>query len=535
MPNQSVPTIFFTLFLLLTGTVTNCLFAQNPVNILEADSIVGGMVKGERVQKILGNVHVQTQNFELFSDSAYQFVDKSEIKAFGNIQINTPEEHIWADSLTYFTDVDFSRLRGRVIIETDSTTLFGKSVDYRFTTKVAHFIDQIRLEDQRGILKADSGFYFREADSAEFRGHVQLADSTQYIEGDSLFSNRSSDYYELYGDIFANDKENNTLLKGDYLEADSTGRRILEGNAWLRNVNTDTVQTAETDADSAVVLSDTTTVTPDSLVTAADAVDSEGNPDEEGNATSIPDEQSHVKSDTTHIRAKKIHLMRQETPADTSSIIDAYHNVRIWSNKFAAISDTAKYNDRTQTFELWSNSIAWHKQIQLTGPYIKVILINGDIDRLISHTDVFITQEDTTIDRLNQLKGDSLITYFEEGEISEMHLNGNTRLLRYTKNELQQPDGGLISTAPKSIFYFENGELYEFKHSGALQGDYLPESKSLADRRLEGFSWNPEIRPLRPKEKMKPRFPPISEEPLFELPRRYLEHLKKKEESDSLP
>ncbi|MDZ7680737.1 MAG: OstA-like protein [Fodinibius sp.] len=111
----------------------------------------------------------------------------------------------------------------------DSTTLFGNSVDYRFSTKVAHFLDEIRLEDQRGTLLANSGFYYREADSAEFRGQVQLADSLQYLEGDSLFSNRSNEYYELYGDIYGNDRENNSMIQGNYLESDSTGRRLLRG------------------------------------------------------------------------------------------------------------------------------------------------------------------------------------------------------------------------------------------------------------------------------------------------------------------
>src|SRR6056297_3325055 len=75
--------------------------AQNRVNILEADSIQGGQYEGERVQKILGDVHLQSENLEMYCDSAYQFVNKSEIRAFGNIQIETGTEKIWADTLKY--------------------------------------------------------------------------------------------------------------------------------------------------------------------------------------------------------------------------------------------------------------------------------------------------------------------------------------------------------------------------------------------------------------------------------------------------
>ncbi len=451
--------------------------AQNQVNILEADSIQGGQYEGERVQKILGDVHLQSQNMEMYCDSAYQFVNKNEIRAFGNIQIETETEKIWADTLRYYTNVDFSQLRGRVIIEADSTTLFGNSVDYRFTTKVANFLDEIRLEDQRGTLVADSGFYYREPDSAKFYGKVQLSDSLQYLEGDSLFSNRETKYYELYGDIFGDDRDNDSMIKGQYLEADSTGRRLLKGNAWLKSFQQDTADTTQTD--------------------------------------------------TTHIRAKTILSKEQRSETDTTAIVFGYENVRIWSPSFASVSDTSKYTDSTETFELWSNAKSWHKQVQLTGPYIRAKIINGDIDSLISHPRPFSVQQDTSINRLNQITGDTLHADFKEGSLNEIYVFGNSKLLRFTKNDQDEPDGAVDLSAPNIRIFFEDGELTRMKAIGTVNGSYLPESEQTKKRRLDGFSWNPEQRPQRPKEKMKRRFPPIREELFFELPHRFIRHLKK--------
>lgn len=450
--------------------------AQNQVNILQADSIQGGQYEGERVQKILGDVHLQSENMEMYCDSAYQFVNKNEIRAFGNIQINTETEKIWADTLRYYTNIDFSQLRGRVIIEADSTTLFGNSVDYRFTTKVANFLDEIRLEDQRGTLVADSGFYYREPDSAKFYGKVQLSDSLQYLEGDSLFSNRETKYYELYGDILGDDRENNSMIKGQYLEADSTGRRLLKGDAWLKSFQQDTADTTQ--------------------------------------------------ADTTHIRAKTILSKEQRTPTDTTTIVFGYDSVRIWSPSFSSVSDTSKYTDSTETFELWSNAKSWHKQVQLSGPYIRAKIMNGDIDSLISHPRPFSVQQDTSIDRLNQITGDTLHADFNDGSLSEIYVFGNSKLLRFTKNDQDEPDGAVDLSAPNIRIFFEDGELARMKAIGAVNGSYLPESEQTKTRRLDGFSWNPKQRPQRPKEEMKRRFPPIREELFFELPRRFIQHLK---------
>lgn len=460
---------------------------ERQVDILNASRIVGGTHEGEQVRRILDDVHLRHGDLEMYCDSAYQFIDKNEIRAFGNIEIDTGEEIIWTDSLTYYTDVDFSKLRGRVIIETDSSTLFGHSVDYRFSDKVAHFIDQIRLEDLRGTLKADSGYYYRAVDSVEFKGKVQIADSLQYLEADFLFGNRRKQYYEMHSQVYGYDRENNSMIKGEYLETDSTGRRLLREDAWLKNFEADTSDTTR---------SDTTRL-------------------------------DSTKADTTHIRAQTILSREQRSAADTTTITHGYGNVRIWSPDFSATADTSRYTDTTQTFELWSNARAWHDNVQLTGPYIKAILKDGNIDSLKSYPNPFSVQQDTSIDRLNQITGDTLHANFSEdtGALRQIHVFRNARLLRYIKNQQQESDGAIELSAPSIRITFLEGEVDSMIALGSNEGSRFPENEKTAERQLEGYSWTPEERPQKPKEPMNRRFPPIGDDLFFELPERYLEHL----------
>ncbi|MCW9706649.1 OstA-like protein [Fodinibius salsisoli] len=487
MLQSSVLSVLF----ILGISISNGFAQGKQVDILDASRIVGGTYEGEQVRRILGNVHLKHKDFEMYCDSAYQFVNQNEVRAFGNIEIDTGEEKIWTDALTYYTDVDFSELRGRVVMEADSTTLYGNSVDYRFSTKVAHFIDKIRLEDRRGTLRADSGYYYRAVDSVRFHGNVQLSDSLQYLEGDSLFSNRRKKYYELHSQVFGDDQENRSMLKGDYLEADSTGRRLVTGNAWLKNYEADTSATVNTLSDS----------------TQADSTSAE--------------------PDTTHIQARRILSQEFRTSTDTTAIIHAYEDVRVWSPDFSAISDTAQYTDSTETFELWSNAKAWHKQVQLTGPYIRAILEDGDIDSLKSYPQPFSVQQDTVIDRLNQITGDTLYADFNEGNLSQIYVFENAQLLRFTKNKQDSSDGAIDLSAPSIRIYFEGGELVKMLAKGSNSGSFLPENETTAERKLEGFSWNPDLRPQEPAQPMKRRLPPIPKKLFFELPPRYLIHLKR--------
>lgn len=464
--------IFSTYLLLLIAInfgTNKTLFAQTIVDIVSVETLDRSTTKdGEPIRKFY-NAELKTGGFTIVCDSAWQFLDKNEFRAFGNIQIDTPTETIWTDSLVYYNVLDFSELRGRVIIKQDSTLLFGNKVDFNFVTKVGNFLDEIRLEDNKnGILTALSGVYYQNQDSAEFRGNVQLVDSAQYVEGDSLFINRETEYIRLFDNLLVIDSTNNALLTGDYLEADSTGRRYLTGNGYLRRVETDSASST---------------------------------------------------SDTTHIFANQILLQKQ----DSTTIIDAYQSVNVWTEKFASLSDTLLYNSDSELFSLTGAPKAWNKNIQLTGPYIFVQLDSSEVKSLTSYPEPIAVQKDSITGRFNQIKGDSLIANFKNGDISEITIYPNSEVLYHITNDEGAADGAFESTSPKTILIFENGEMVEAKMT-KNQGLFLPEYTELQSRRLAGFVWTPEVRPLKPTHNPQPKYPAISLERPFKLPKRFTDN-----------
>jgi len=465
--------LIITLILLLNNP--GQLVAQSNVFIEKADRAEGVIIENENVRKLLGSVLLRTEEMTMRADSAYQFIDRNRIHAF-NIQIETEDETIWADTLFYDTLIDFSEFRGRVIIESATNTVFSEMIDVAAPLDLAIFRAPVRFEDDSGVLLAESGFYYQEADSAIFKGSVQLSDTTQYLEADSLFMNRSKDLYEMHSRVFADDFEEKVTFSGDYLLADSSGYRLLTGNdAWLMEV-------------------------------------------------------SESETDTTHLLAKKIEL--QET--DSTSLMDAYQQVRIWSTKFSAIADTANYSDDEELFKLRGSPIVWQQGLQLTGPYIEATLDDGDIKFLKSYPRPIIVQEDTATGRLNQMTGDTLKAYFEAGELDSMIVFDNSEIIFHQKDEGGEPDGLMeMVAAGSSTMLFENGEFDFFKALSNINGTYIPESEGGTDRKLDNFQWNPERKPERPRRQM-PRLPAIPEDPFFEFPPRYLQYIADREaEADS--
>ena len=439
---------------------------QSLVNIHQADRAEGGIINGENVRKLLGNVILSTDEMNMEADSVYQFVDRQRLQGF-NIQIETENEIIWADTLYYNTLTDYSELRGRVIIQSENNIVFSDNMDVALSLELIIFSDPVRFEDERGTLLAESGLYYQDVDSAAFRGNVQLADSTQYLESDSLFMNRQKDLYELFGRVYAEDFEDNVIFSGDYLYADSAGYRLLTGDdAWLMEL-------------------------------------------------------SDNEADTTHLLAKKIELLE----TDTTSIMDAFENVRIWSTKFTAVADTALYRDHEDKFELRSNPKLWQKNIQLTGPVIEAHLENDDIRFLSSYPRPIAVQEDTLTGRLHQMAGDTLHAYFSDGVVERIVVFDESEIIFHQRNENEEPDGLIELIAQgSSTMYFLDGEFDFFRAERNIDGSYLPESPQNVNRQLDNFSWNPEQKPRRPMIQI-PRLPAIPEERPFELPPRYVRYL----------
>ncbi|TVR27603.1 MAG: hypothetical protein EA390_13675 [Balneolaceae bacterium] len=460
-----------TLILLLLSSLTFfvaaplSIQAQSLVTIHQADRAEGGVVDGESVRKLLGNVILSTEEMTLEADSVYQFVGRNRLQGF-NVQIETDGEVIWADTLFHNTLTDFSELRGRVIVQSETNTVFSEAIDVNMPFDLAIFNRPVRFEDEKGTLLAESGLYYQRVDSAVFRGNVQLADSTQYLEADSLFMNRSADLYELFGRVYADDFEEKVTFTGDYLLADSTGYRLLTGSrAWMMEVN-------------------------------------------------------ESETDTTHLFAKTIELFE----SDTLSTMDSYEDVTIWTTKFSAVSDTARYRDDLDQFILRSEPILWQKNIQLTGPVIEAFLENDDVRFLSSYVRPIAVQEDTITGRLHQMTGDTLHAFFENGVIERIKVFENSEIIFHVKDEDEEPDGLIeLIAAGASTMIFLDGEFDFFKAEKNPDGSWLPENPANVDRKLENFRWDPEKKPARPMIQI-PRLPFITDERPFELPVKYVRY-----------
>ncbi|MDI6401565.1 OstA-like protein [Balneolaceae bacterium ANBcel3] len=438
--------------------------AQNRVRILHADLLEGTSTERDgRIRKLTGNVHIESDDFILYGDSAWQYLDQDKLHAYGNIEIKAGDRIILSDHATYDLISEIAWFDGRVIMQSDQALLFSNEAYYSFSTEIALFPESIRLEDQQGVLLADSGYYYNAIDSAIFRGHVQISDSLQYAEADSAFVRRGHDYYELHGEVYLEDLENQSLLTGSFVLADSTGYRRVEGGSFMRRIQTE-------------------------------------------------------EADTTYLWADWLEVMDRPSP---HSEFFAYEHVRIWNPSYQSVSDTVHYHEASDRLMLTGNARLWNDETQLSGPSIRLQFENDSLRYIHATGRPFAVQNTPSTGRKHQITGDTLLLSFEQQELKKIWSHPNGHILYFINDENDQPDGAIEIEASDISIHFSEGELYDVLAKENVDGVFIPEHSGIEENVLDGYLWEPELRPTDPDALPKRRFSPIPPERPFSLPKRY--------------
>src|SRR5690625_3786747 len=175
--------------------------AQERITIHNATRAEGGMVDGEPVRKLLGEVRLQADQTIIEADSAYQYEERNLIQGF-NIQIESENDIVWADTLYHNTLTGFSRLRGRVIVLSELNTLFSEPV--------RKLLGEVRLQADQTIIEADSAYQYEERNLIQ-GFNIQIESENDIVWADTLYHNTLTGFSRLRGRVIVL-SELNTLF-----------------------------------------------------------------------------------------------------------------------------------------------------------------------------------------------------------------------------------------------------------------------------------------------------------------------------------
>lgn len=496
----------------VTPTIQNVdRHSKGKVFLEKADKL--SLVEGQEYQLLTGNVMFRQGDMYMYCDSAHFYDQSNSLQAFGNVKMEQ------GDTLFVFADeLDYDGTKELAILYADEgkkVQLINKDVmletdvfEYDMSIDLGYYNVGGVLSDSLNILESLEGEYSPSTKDANFYVDVKLtsitSSDTLKIFSDTLSYNTDThiaelnSYSEIYnrdGVIFTtsgvyNTDENKADLyerslivtnKGNTLTADTLlyDRKLGIGEAFGNMLLTDSVRSMSIRGDYGFYnqLKDSSFVS--------------------GNAVIM----EYSEADTLFLHGETIRsfvLLEDSLDVDSAHVMVVYPKVRFYRSDLQGLCDSLSFKEKDSILYMHYNPIVWSGARQIFGNEIRVHFNDSTADWALL-PDFGFMAEHIDEEFYNQLSGNMMKAYFEDGKLIHMDVEGNVQGVTlpqesdYTYNKINIFESSTLAAD------FENNTIEMVKMWPAQNGKTVPLYLVKKDMiYLPKFKWY-EI--LRPKDK----------------------------------
>lgn len=473
---------------------------------------------------LVGHVKIRQGKTLLYGDSIILNTTLNTLENFGNVHINDADSvNIYANYLKYIGSTKKAYLRKKVRLTYGKGVLTTDSLDYDVNVKLGSFKNGGKLVRNKTVLTSTEGLYYGETRDVIFRKKVELIDPENNIITDTL-------EYNTYTQL-TNFLSPSKIITGTRVISTSNGNYntgTRKGYLYDRsNIDDSTYHfiADEMAVDDSLEMGE---FKGNAIYTSKDTLgfDLMANNIKANKqkstflATENPLLLIKQKKDTLYIAADTLYagkisdLKRKIPPArDSVGVItdttldkyfEAYHHVKIYSDSLQGKADSLFYSLSDSTIRLITNPIIWANDNQITGDTLYLFVKNKKPEQLYVFENAFAINKIDTTQNYNQLKGNKLNVWFEEGEIHKMSAKGNAENIYFPLDNDKNFIGVNHSNAQMIEVYFENTEPAKVVFKRQLIGKMTPLTQTpKEDLIIRGFKWQENLRPKSKFELMK--------------------------------
>lgn len=472
-------------------------FQKNKVFLEYADELIADEKATPNFQVLKGNVKFRKEGMFMYCDSAYFYEKNNSFDAFGNVKMEQGDTlFVYADFLYYNGDDEYAKLRNNVRLENKEVTLFTDSLDYDMIENLGYYFEGGKIVDEKNELTSVYGQYEPDTKEAQFLYDVELSNNKYVMQTDTLHYNTNTKIAKIVGfttivsdsNIIYTSKgwyntakeiatlynrsilvgKNNERLTGDTIFYD---RNIGYGEAFGRMELTDSVHCTIIDGDY-------------------------GYHNEKKNysyATRRARVREFSQKDTLYLHADTI---KTYVDVDTMRIMVAYPKVRFFRSDIQGLCDSMSMEERDSVLKMFKHPIIWTGARQIFGNEIYVHLNDSTVDSAELPNTAFVAEHIGEI-YYNQLAGKKMTAYFNNGELRQLDVDGNARVLMLpmendsTYNKYVTAEGSYLKMLLKPKQEIDRISMWPQPVAKAVP---LYKAKQ-RDLYLDGFQWFGSIRP----------------------------------------
>lgn len=426
-----------------------------------------------------------------------------------SVEVTDEDFELRADTLVFSIERQTVFFAGPTLITTDSARIYCEDGFYDTKNGQAEFAQNAQYvkADQRATANL---IRYTEADGEyELEGDALVKDSTQLAIADFIRYRETDESIYMRGNARYRDADQD-IEAGEITYDGNTGRYATRGRSKVSEAPqillADQIDFLESDdggygeAVGRVVWRDTSadlTIRSDSAMyqRERDYLKAMGGPLGRPELITVSEGDSLYLAADTLIGQPVDTITSDSLETDTSRILLAYRDVRIYKSDLQAISDSVTYHMGDSLFAFYGNPVLWSDTSQFSADTIYMRLRNEQIDRIFLHGNAFIINiSDGQF--FNQIKGKYIEAIFRDNELRRMDVSGNAETIYYAKDD----DGGYVGVnqtiCSEMVLYFGANEVERIKLFKQPDSSITPmEQANHNTLRLNGFKWLTEERP----------------------------------------
>lgn len=486
-----------------------------------------------RIAELFGDVILENKNQKLFTNRLTYDLNTKTATYFEGATLVNDSTQLTSKRGYYYVDLKEAYFKDSVVVIDPQFNLRSDTLKFNTETKVVTFLGPTLITSDTSKVYCEAGFYDTENNLAEFTENAQFIKGEQQATADIIRYNGSLKEYTLEGN--AQFEEDDRKASADIIRYDEINdKTFLTGNAKYEDEE-QFIESEEIVYDAKQEVYSTrgrSTIIDPPQILEADQVDySEekgigvalGNViwrDTSANLT-IVCEKANYNKQTDYLKAiggkegrpllitllegdslfmasdTLLSVKADTTSSDSSRILIAYYDVRVYKSDLQAVCDSLTYSSTDSIFRFFDDPIIWSDTSQFLADTVNMVMKNDQIDRIFLINNAFIINSPDEL-FFNQIKGKDITAIFQEEELRQMDVQGNAESVYYARDDLGAYVGVNETICSDMLLFFGNNEIDKIKFFSQPKATLHPMQQAKHEQlKIEGFRWEVKLRPQK--------------------------------------
>ncbi len=461
---------------------------QKLVEWISSDYVEYDQARYGKLRRAIGSVQFRHEGTYLFCDSAYFYEETNRIEAYSNVHVQDSDTlNLFCGYLEYMPATRLAIARQDVVLVDPQVSLTTDVLNYDLESKVAYYDQHGVIVSQTNTLTSKKGRYFTRKKLFIFEEDVVLEHSRFTLYTDTLHYQTDTEVAEVYGPTRILSDENDIYTElGNYDTKKDFS--VCRKNNRLQNkeniLECDSLEYDRTRSFARAFNNVTIRDTVNQTLFAGHF----GEYDEHTGYTLLTDSAWAMlvdSGDTLTLRADTLHLTFDSL--QTGKVFRGYYGVLFYRNDVQGACDSIVYLFADSVITMHHQPVIWFGKNQVVADTITMYIENEMLSRMVMDGAAFIMSDDLS-EQFNQIKGKRVVSFFEDGDLRTMNVEGSVETLYYVREEDQTLIGIDKGLANRLRIEFSDGEAESIIYIDKPEGVTYPEHElPQEERRLKDF------------------------------------------------